>query len=238
VVWLAVGSHARRELAPASGLRGAFLVDELPAPAWLAGVHDALAGCGVRERPVARPSEEWLSRAGSDPLALDVLIDRRPLWGAPERPLPVAGHPHRSLVSGQLEAAMLEYAPPTGFDESALLDLAGRRSERFDIRRAAIAPIVGLARWGALHAGIAEGSTLERLTAAAAEGVFTDADASTLADAFELAYQLRIDHQLAQIAAGREPDDILDTAELSGLTRGHLRDVFRAVTATQRKLQR
>jgi CBS domain-containing protein len=238
LVWLAVGSHARRELAPASALRGTFVIDELPAPPSLQDVQAALAGCGVRERPLARTPDQWLARAGSDPLALGVLIDRRPLWGAAERPLPVADSAHRDLLFGQLDAAMLEYAPPTGFDESALLDLAGRRSERFDIRRAAIAPIVALARWGALSAGITSGSTLERLKTAAAEGVFSDADASTLADAFELAYQLRIDHQLAQIASGHEPDEILDTAQLSDLTRSHLRDVFRAVTATQRKLRR
>ena len=43
-------------------------------------------------------------------------------------------------------------------------------------------------------------------------------------------------HQLEQIAAGRAPDDLLDAAAMSPLTRGHLRDVFRAVSAVQREL--
>jgi CBS domain-containing protein len=167
-----------------------------------------------------------------------VLIDRRPLWGTAAEALPVAGSAQREAMLEELAIGMHEYVAPTGFDESALLDLAGGRSERFDIRRAAIAPIVALARWGALRAGCIEGSTLERLSAAAAGGVYSEADARTLADAFELAYQLRIDHQLWQIAEGEPPDEIIDTAKLSGLTRSHLRDVFRAVTSTQRRVER
>ncbi|MHB8693230.1 MAG: putative nucleotidyltransferase substrate binding domain-containing protein [Solirubrobacteraceae bacterium] len=238
LVWIALGSHARRELSPASSARGAFVLDEPSAPSWLQDAADALAGCGVKERVIARTGDGWLARAGSDPLALAVLIDRRPLWGTAEQALPVAGPTQREAMLEELAMAMHEYAPPTGFDGSALLDLAGRRSERFDIRRAAIAPIVALARWGALKAGCTDGSTLERLSAAAASGVYSEADARTLADAFELAYQLRIDHQLQQIAAGKPPDEIIDTAKLSGLTRSHLRDVFRAVTTTQRNLGR
>ncbi|HWF54329.1 MAG TPA: putative nucleotidyltransferase substrate binding domain-containing protein [Solirubrobacteraceae bacterium] len=235
-VWLAVGTHARRELTPASITRGTFVLDAAPAASWLDRAPDALARCGVRRPPVVRTAEQWESRAGSDDMALAVLLDRRALWGTPGRALPLARGEHRDRLRRQLATSMVQYVVPTGFDEHALLDPAGRRSETFDIRQAVVAPIVALARWGGLVAGTTDGSTLERLAAAAAHDVFSDADARTLSDAFELTYQLRVDHQLEQIAAGQPPDEMLDPASLSGLTRSQLRDTFRAVTAVQRRL--
>jgi hypothetical protein len=42
---------------------------------------------------------------------------------------------------------------------------------------------------------------------------------------------------MEQLAAGEDADDLLDPAAMSALTRSHLRDVFRAVTAVQRALR-
>jgi CBS domain-containing protein len=58
-----------------------------------------------------------------------------------------------------------------------------------------------------------------------------------LSEAFELALELRIVHQLEQLTAGQPPDDLLDPAAMSPLTRGHLRDVFRAVRTVTRELR-
>jgi len=132
----------------------------------------------------------------------------------------------------------LAAVPPTGFDADSVLEADGGRSDRLDIRQAAVAPIVELARWGSAAAGVVEGSTPERLLAAAAAGVLSEGDARTLADAFELALELRIGHHMTRIAAGRPPDDQIEPAEVSPLMRDHLRDVFRAVTSVQRRLRR
>jgi CBS domain-containing protein len=86
-------------------------------------------------------------------------------------------------------------------------------------------------------AGTGEGTTPDRLRAAAAEGVLGDSQAQTLAEAFDLALELRILHQLEQLEAGEEPDDLLDPADMSPLTRTHLRDVFRAVNAVAREIR-
>jgi CBS domain-containing protein len=67
--------------------------------------------------------------------------------------------------------------------------------------------------------------------------VLRETQAQTLAEAFELALELRIVHQLEQLAAGEVPDDLLDPARMSPLTRSHLRDVFRAVSAVTRELR-
>jgi hypothetical protein len=41
---------------------------------------------------------------------------------------------------------------------------------------------------------------------------------------------------MRQLARGSAPDDRIQTAAISPLTRDYLRDVFRAVTAVQRRL--
>ena len=112
------------------------------------------------------------------------------------------------IVSALAQRA-LHYSPPTGFDVDSVLEAGGARSQRLDIRRTAVIPIIEIARWAGAAAGVAEGSTSERLHAAADAGVLPTADASTLADAFELALELRVAHHMEQLAAGPAPDDEL-----------------------------
>jgi CBS domain-containing protein len=158
------------------------------------------------------------------------------LWGTPREPLPVAAGAARERVLAALRIRALGASPPTGFDGDVVLQADGRRSERLDIRAAAIAPIVAIARWAGAAAGLLNGSTSERLHAGVRHGVLCDADAQTLAEAFELALGLRLDHQMRQLAGGRPPDDRLAPSALSPLARDYLRDVFRAVASVQRGL--
>ena len=186
---------------------------------------------------MARRTAEWSHTDGEDEMELSVLTERRALWGTPIDPLPVPDGPVRERIVAALARRALAAVPPTGFDADSVLEAGGGRSDRLDIRRDAVAPIVELARWGSAAAGVVEGSTPERLLAAAVGGVLSEAEGRTLADAFELALELRIGHHMGRIAAGRPPDDQIEPAEISPLMRDHLRDVFRAVTTVQRRLR-
>jgi CBS domain-containing protein len=238
VVWVAVGSQARRELTPGSVRRGALVhaSGNPPPVAWLHDAQDALARCGVSGPVVARESREWRAAAVTDDLALSVLADRRVLWGTPAEPLPVVDDGARDAVLRALAAQAFSGTLPTGFDADAVLSVEGRHS-RLNIRDAVIVPIAAIARWASALVQDGEGSTPERLRVAAADaGVLTEDQARTLVEAFELALELRIIHQLERIEAGQPPDDLLDAAVMSPLTRGRLRDVFRAVSAVQREM--
>ncbi len=203
---------------------------------WLAAVEAALTRCGIVGPLVARDAKGWVARAGDDELALSVLADRRVLWGTPGEPLPLAAGPARGALLEALAARAFAPALPTGFDADAVLTREGRQA-RLNVRSAAIVPIAAIARWAAAAADAGEGSTPERLRAAADAGVLRGEQAQTLTEAFELALELRIVHQLDQIAAGQTPDDLLDAAAMSPLTRGRLRDVFRAVGTVARELR-
>jgi CBS domain-containing protein len=238
LVWVAVGSQARRELTPASIVRGAVVWSE-PAPeGWTEATGEALRRCGFAGEVVARQPEQWLDVDLTDELGLIVLVERRALWGTPRDPLPIAGDEMLAPVLDALAARALALEPPTGFDADAVLGFGGERSSKLDIRRAAVIPIVELARWGGAAAGLVDGSTPERLRAAAQHGVLSERDATTLSDAFELALELRIAHHMDQLSAGLSPDDEIESAAISPLTRDHLRDVFRAVAGVQRGLRK
>jgi CBS domain-containing protein len=79
-------------------------------------------------------------------------------------------------------------------------------------------------------------STVARLSAGSDSGALTTSDAQTLQDAFEFVSQLRLDHQVTQISAGIEPDDVIDPTELSPLARRYLKEAFRAITSVQRRV--
>jgi CBS domain-containing protein len=237
LVWVAVGSQARRELTPASIARGAVVCSETPPPGWTEAVAKTLKECGLPSDVNARTPQQWIELDDGDELALTVLVERRALWGTPREPLPLAEGAARDRVLDALAHRALAASPPTGFDGDAVLELDGTRSDRLDIRRAAVIPIVELARWAGAAAGVVEGSTPERLRIAAQKGVLGDADSRTLIDAFELALELRVTHHMQQLADGSPADDSLEPAAISPLTRDHLRDVFRAVASVQRRLR-
>ena len=236
-VWVTVGSEARRELTFTSTRRGGLVSDRSPAPAWTAVAAQALTVAGVAVTPVVRDADGWRRAAVSgDPLALAVISDRRVLWGSPVRVLPSADGPDREALLAQLRAQAATASPPTGFDADAVLRADGRRHDRLDVRTAAIGPISALGRWAAAQAGSDELATPERLRAAGEAGVMDPETAATLADAFTVALELQFGHQLQQLAAGIAPDDRLDPAAMSALTRDHLRAAFRAVSMATRGL--
>ncbi len=236
VVWVAVGSHARRELTAASPVRGAIVCTQAPS-AWIETAGEALRRTGLAGEVIARTAEQWCEGAPTDELAQMLLVERRALWGSPQRPLPVATGELQSIVVQKLAQRAMECRPPTGFEEHYVLEADGRRSEQLDIRRAAVLPIMALGRWAGAIAGVLDGSTGERLTAAAEASAISNEDACTLTDAFALALELRVSHHIELLSAGRPPDDSIDPRLLSPLMRDELRDVFRAIAAVQRKLR-
>jgi CBS domain-containing protein len=237
VMWVSVGSHARRELTAASPVSGAIVCAELPPRSWVDAAGDALQRTGLGQQLIARSAKQWCESAVSDELALRLLVERRALWGSPRDPLPVASGELQTAVVQKLAQQATECRPPTGFEEHYLLEADGRRSEFLDIRNATVLPIMALGRWAGATAGVLEGSTAERLTAAADAGALSVEDGCTLADAFSLALELRVAHHIEMLSADKAPDDRIDPRPLSPLMRDELRDVFRAIAAVQRKLR-
>ncbi len=226
-------------------------------------VDEGLRACGMSPdahgasaaNPIfARSLASWHRAARSlseDPtqekalILVSVLADSRPVWsssaaagGGPAlgglweaRPYP--DHPYLLRL---LARFALSFRPPTGFLRDFVVEHSGERRGQLDIKHGGIIPIVDLARWAAMAAGVASASTLERLRAAEAAGIMEGREAQTLMEAFGFIFSLRLDHQVGQLRHGEAPDDFIDPRTLNPLARSYLREAFRAVASVQANL--
>jgi CBS domain-containing protein len=263
--WLALGSQARREAIPSADVDSAIVwfgdapEDEIRPQlhALAAEVVDGLAACGFHADAhgasaanviFVRSLSSWQRAARSwiaDPtqekalLLVSVLVDSRPVWGL-HTGTPVADTfrlaPSNPALLRLLARYALSYRPPTGFFRGLVVEHTGEHRGRLDLKHGGVIPIVDLARWAGMAAGVTSASTPERLRAAASAGIMPAADARTLEDAFELVIGLRLQHQVEQLRAGQEPDDYVDPDALSPLTRTYLKEAFRAVASIQKRV--
>jgi CBS domain-containing protein len=261
--WLATGSFGRFEPFPSSDVDSALAWDGPDDDEELRGwmrrfaerVLEDLRAAGfapddkgaVASSPLfARSIEGWEEAARSwveHPdreralILLSVVMESDPVWGtaavADRLAAAFARGPNRGVMLQRVAAAALLERPPTGFRRHRVLLWSGER-KMLDIKRAGLLPIESLARWSGLAAGVSAASTRARLEAAEAAGTLGSEDAAILRDAFELASALRMEHQVEQLRAGKDPDDLIEPESLAPLTRTALKEAFRAVARVQR----
>jgi CBS domain-containing protein len=260
--WFALGSLARREAVPSSDVDSALAWQDVAAgPAagdYMArlarAVDEGLRACGMQpdahgasasNPQFARSLASWRTAARSlseDPgrkqalILVSVLTDSRPVWGTgPAASVADAlwearGHPDLQRL---LARFALSFRPPTGFLRDFVVEHSGERRGQLDIKHGGLIPIVDLARWAGMAAGVASASTTERLRAAEAAGTLESPAARTLIEAFGFIFSLRLDHQVEQLRRGKMPDDFIDPKTLNPLARSYLREAFRAVASVQ-----
>jgi CBS domain-containing protein len=260
--WFALGSLARRETVPSSDVDSALAWQDQGAGPDMGdyvarvarAVDDGLRACGMRpdahgaspsNPQFARSLASWraaLQQVCENPardqalVLVSVITDCRPLWstgpGAPVADVlwEARGHPDLQRLLAQFA---LSFRPPTGFLRDFVVEHSGERRGQLDIKHGGMIPIVDLARWAGVDAGVASASTLERLRAAEAAGALDKTQARTLMEAFGYIFSLRLDHQLDQVRQGEPPDDFIAPKTLNPLARSYLREAFRAVASVQ-----
>ena len=225
-------------------------------------VDEGLRTCGVSPdahgasaaNPIfARSLASWHRAAQSyseDPtqekalILVSVLTDSRPVWSSagPNGGTAVGGlwearsYPDQAGLLRMLARFALSFRPPTGFLRDFVVEHSGERRGQLDLKHGGLIPIVDLARWAGMAAGLASASTLERLRAAEAAGTMDSPEAQTLAEAFGFISALRLDHQVEQLRCGEAPDDFIAPKTLNPLARSYLREAFRAVASVQANL--
>lgn len=263
--WLALGSQARREATPGSDSDSAIVYfdgsEDAGARARLqrigAEVVAGLEACGVhRDEQGVTASEDvvvrslaswqravrsWIERPTQEQavMLVSVFVDSRPVWGI-HKGTPIAdtfrSAPRNEVLLRLLARLALSYRPPTGFLRGLVVEHSGEHRGELDLKRGGLLPIVDLARWAGLAAGVTSASTRERLRAAGERGTLSRETARTLEDAFDLIVGLRLEHQVRRLRAGEPLDDHLDPRLLSELTRGYLKEAFRAIASVQRRV--
>jgi CBS domain-containing protein len=187
--------------------------------------------------------DEWRSLFASwvrtpEPQALldaAIFFDFRPVAGAlslePLDTILAGARTEKSFIAYLADASLAH--PPLGFFNRIRSD-----DGKVDVKKAGIAPIVGLARAAALAGGSLERSTLERLAAAGKSGIFfSQDDASELAEIFQFLLHLRLRQQLASLQANRPLDHNVHLNALSTLERRHLKEGFVMIRRIQDRIR-
>ena len=251
--WMTLGSVARREALPSSDVESALILTDrerggTSAPAEV--VHALLDRCGFRRDPnhalasyrrFARTTEQWSAAIDgwiADPLAdravvmLSLLADSVVIAGPPPDIEPIG-----QRIRADHRAGVLMLRESTN-DRARLpmRDKLFRRSENADVKAAVVGPITGIARWAGAMAGTSERTTLGRLSTAADAKVLSRDDAAVLAESFEVAQRIRLQHQCEQIQDGYRPDNVVPFDSLTPLARSLLANAVREVSGVQRTL--
>jgi CBS domain-containing protein len=258
--WMSLGSYGRREPVPSSDVDSALawqgeeaelvrvlartVVDELDHIGLEADPHAANAAHPL----FARSASDWRAAIAGwlehpteaeVPIAVSLLVDGRVVASHGQAPevLGVLGESrhHRPLMR-LLQQLAVTYRPPTGFLRDIVVEHGGEHRGRFNVKRGGLLPIVDIARYAGMAAGATSTSTPDRLHAAADAGILRHDEAVSLQEAFDLFAELRLDHQVGQLRAGRPVDDFIDPKALDPLTRRYVREAFRVVSGTQRAL--
>ena len=174
--------------------------------------------------------------SSADPVQrhVETLIRTPPLLCRADEPIREAAKQMTAEGASALLAQFaLSFRPPTGFLRDFVVEHSGERRGQLDIKHGGLIPIVDLARWAGVSAGVGSASTVERLRAAEAAGTLDNTQARTLMEAFGYISSLRLDHQVEQLRRGETPADFIDPKTLNPLARSYLREAFRAVASVQ-----
>ncbi|MDG6110137.1 CBS domain-containing protein [Dactylosporangium aurantiacum] len=208
-------------------------------------------GANAHNPVFSRARSGWVAAARGwqhDPTQANALLlsamvaDSRPLTD-PELggalSLSIRSHTRTSQFLRALLDEALSWRPPTGFIRDFVVHHSGEHRGQLDLKPGGLTPVVALARWIAIAAGDASGTTVQRLHRGAALGLLTTDEADTLAGGFENVYHLLLHHEVRALRGGGTPSStFIAPKDLDSLTRRHLRETFRAIAFVQSRVDR
>ncbi|TCP38923.1 DUF294 nucleotidyltransferase-like domain-containing protein [Rhodovulum marinum] len=261
-LWLACGSQGRREQTGVSDQDNCLILDDAFKPehdAYFAElakfVSDGLNTCGFvycpgdmmatnpRWRQPRRVWRDYFARWIAQPdteaqMLASVMFDLRPIGGTTDlfhdlQAETLAMARKNSIFVAHMVSNSLKHTPPLGLFRGFALIRSGEHKDMFDLKHSGVVPVVDLGRVYALKGALEQVNTRDRLEAARAAGVISQAGAHDLIDAYDLIAETRLAHQAEQIRAGTAPDNFMAPGQLSELERNHLRDAFMVIKTMQ-----
>ncbi len=261
-LWLACGSQGRQEQTGVSDQDNCLILSDdvtdgdMPYFAELAKfVSDGLDTVGYFYCPGdmmatnprwCQPVRVWRSYFRSwiekpDPEAqmlASVMFDLRPIGGdeslfegLQSETLKAASA--NSIFTAHMISNSLKHHPPLGLLRGLATIRSGEYRNQIDLKHNGVVPVTDLARIYTLQGQLRPVNTRARLEAAMEAGVLSKSGGADLVDAYDLIATMRLEHQAAQVKAGKGPDNYLDPSTLSDFERSHLRDAFVVVKTMQ-----
>ena len=224
-----------------------------------AGVCEGLALCGyklcagdvmARNPKWCLPLAAWQRNfatwvrtlEGNDLLQAKIFFDFRCGWGEAQLIEPLRKTLAEELAANprffpQLAVDVLQFRPPLDLFGGIAVEKTEDARKAFDIK-VAMTPIVDFARIYSLRHGIEATNTVERLDALFAADALNLADWRELVQAYGALAQLRLENQLAALADGRAPDNLVEPRRLTQVQRRTVRECFEQVRLFQGRLAR
>ena len=125
------------------------------------------------------------------------------------------------------------HKPPVGFFRNFVLERSGEHKNQLDLKTFGTGPIVNAARVFALHAGIEETNTADRLAALASTSNEHSALFGELLEAFEFLTLMRLELQLCQLRESQPLSNFIVPDDLTHLQRSLLKETFRTIARAQ-----
>jgi signal-transduction protein with cAMP-binding, CBS, and nucleotidyltransferase domain len=180
-------------------------------------------------------------RTGAALLFTDIFLDLRAGWGeaAPAEALRVEA---MALLAAQPAWGAMLAAQGARFGVGLTLwggfaDDEPGPGTRTDLKLHGLMPLVAAARLAALRAGVAAPATPARLAGLAAKGVLSAGEAARLQAAFATLLEAVLCQQLADLAAGLRPGNLVDTGVMPQAARAALKDALEAVRSFAKSTQ-
>lgn len=180
-------------------------------------------------------------RHGAALLHADIFLDLRAGWGDDAPAEALRGQAMDLLKQERAWAAMLAVQ---GAQLSVGLTLWGGFADdepgpgtRTDLKLHGLMPLVAAARLSALRAGVPAPATPARLAGLAAKGVLSAGETARLQAAFATLLDAVLRQQLADLAAGLRPGNLVDTGAMPQAARVALKDALKAVRSFAKATQ-
>src|SRR5262245_12399006 len=263
--WLALGSEARQEQGLFTDQDNALMfepvgIGEAEADAYFgslgAFVNDGLEEAGIPKcrAGVIAGNAEWRGTAAAWQRRFDgwiedpgrtgsaftgIAMDYRPITGPLDAHLALdeiirSAREHPDFIR-HLGAHAVATRPPKGLLKDGVV-LSKTTTSRLDIKAVGVGLITNVARLLAVMSGLTENRTTLRLRDTTALGWLSEDEIQGLVEAFQLMWQVRLEHQSRCVERGVEPDDLVDARELGPLTRQALKEAFRMIDGAQDRL--
>ena len=265
--WLGLGSEGRKEQTLFTDQDNALIFydggkeAEQYFTAFSSAVVEGLNGCGI---PLCKGNvmatnpkfsgslgtwkarvAEWIRSpdlTGDEIVDTYVFLDFRSLHGDTALEKELKAHlvslvRENPLFLQGLARSIVSIPIPVGFFKNFIVEKSGEHKNRLNLKLHGIVPLVTCVKILALHQGITENNTLERIRSMAEAKALSADQKENLEQAFETFLTLKIRSNLARVGDVQALGNYIDPAELSTKEKQLLKEAFWAVSELQKHTQ-
>ena len=193
--------------------------------------------------------EEWKSRTAEwiqsptleekELMDTYVFLDFRAVSGEPSLEKELKSHViklsrEHSPFLRSLAQAIVSIPIPIGFFKNFIVEKSGKHKDELNLKLYGLVPLITCVKILALHQGLLETNTLERIKALNQENTISNDLSEILEQAFETFLTLKIRNNLSDINQGKELSNHINPTELSTRQKQLLKEAFWAVSQLQK----